>query len=117
MSLGEEKAVQTGLNVKLFRIYVFIIASLVTASAVSFSGIIGFVGLMIPHIARFFVGPNHKILYITSAILGAIFLPLCDILARVTLYPTEIPIGIITSIIGGLFFIFLLKIKTTNYYE
>ncbi len=113
MSLGEEKAIQTGLNVKAFRIYVFLVASLVTATAVSFSGIIGFVGLMIPHIARFFVGPNHKILFPVSAIIGAIFLPLCDILSRVSLYPAEIPIGIITSIIGGIFFIGLLKVRSS----
>ncbi len=114
MSLGEEKAIQTGLNVRLFRIFVFVVASLVTAVAVSFSGIIGFVGLMIPHIARFFVGPNHKILLLVSAIIGAIFLPLCDLLAKNMLYPAEIPIGIITSIIGGIFFIGLLKFKGIN---
>lgn len=111
ISLGEEKAIQTGLNVKMFRIYVFIVASLITSVAVSFSGIIGFVGLMIPHIARFFVGPNHKFLLPLSALIGAIFLPFCDLLAKSMLYPAEVPIGIITSMIGGVFFILLLRFK------
>ena len=83
-------------------------ASFTAAVAVSVSGIIGFVGLITPHILRLIVGPDHKILYPTSALAGGIVLLLSDTIARTMLMPREIPVGIITSIIGVPFFLYLL---------
>ncbi|MCJ7727280.1 MAG: iron chelate uptake ABC transporter family permease subunit, partial [Actinobacteria bacterium] len=85
-----------------------IMASLIAALAVSVSGIIGFVGLITPHILRLIVGPDHKILYPTSAVAGGIVLLMSDTLARTILMPREIPVGIITSIVGVPFFLYLL---------
>jgi iron complex transport system permease protein len=85
-----------------------VLASLIAAAAVSVSGIIGFVGLITPHIMRLVVGPDHKALYPASAVAGAIVLLFSDTLARTVLQPREIPVGIITSIIGVPFFIYLL---------
>jgi iron complex transport system permease protein len=76
---------------------------------VSFTGLIGFVGLVIPHIARLLVGPDHRIMLPASAFLGGIFLILCDVLARTIIAPTEIPIGAITAIVGAPLFIYLLR--------
>jgi iron complex transport system permease protein len=84
------------------------------AIVVSFTGLIGFVGLVIPHIARLIVGPDHRIMLPVSALIGAIFLILCDTIARTVLAPTEIPIGAITAIIGAPLFIHLLKRRNEN---
>jgi len=84
------------------------------AIVVSFTGLIGFVGLVIPHIARLIVGPDHRIMLPVSALIGAIFLILCDTIARTIIAPTEIPIGAITAIIGAPLFIHLLKRRNEN---
>ena len=86
-------------------------ASLLAGAAVAGSGIIGFVGLIIPHLVRLLVGPDHRILIPSSALVGAIFLISTDIFARTIIAPTEIPVGIITSLFGGPFFLYLLNKK------
>ncbi|GAB4115018.1 MAG: iron ABC transporter permease [Candidatus Caldatribacteriota bacterium] len=109
LALGEEEALHLGINTGRLRIRIFIIGSLIIASVVSFTGIIGFVGLIIPHITRLLVGPDHRTMLPASAFLGAVFLILCDTLARFILAPSEIPIGAITAAIGAPLFIYLLK--------
>ncbi|MCX5715891.1 MAG: iron ABC transporter permease [Candidatus Omnitrophica bacterium] len=113
ISLGEEEALHLGINIENVKTALFIIASIITAALVSACGLIGFVGLIVPHMARAIVGPKHKALIITAAILGAIFLVLSDAAARTIMKPAEIPIGIITSLLGGPFFLYLLR-KTRN---
>ncbi len=109
LQLGEEQAMQLGLPVSSFKAVIIVLATLATAAAVSVSGIIGFVGLMVPHAARLAFGPDHRVLIPVSALLGAIFLVLADLLARTIISPEEIPIGIITALVGGPFFLYLLK--------
>ncbi len=108
MSLGDERANQLGVQTEKLKQVLLILASIMAAAAVSVSGIIGFIGLITPHIMRMIVGPDHKILYPTAAISGGIVLLLSDTIARIILSPREIPVGIITSIIGVPFFIYLL---------
>ena len=112
ISLGNEKSNSLGINTARTVKYIFLLSSLITACIVSCCGVIGFVGLMIPHITRKFVGNNNKVLMPFSAVVGAIFLLICDTVSRTVIAPVEIPIGVITSIIGGLFFVFLLLRKT-----
>jgi iron complex transport system permease protein len=108
ISLGDERAAQLGVQTDRVKKILLIMASLIAALAVSISGIIGFVGLITPHILRLIVGPDHKILYPTSAVAGGIVLLMSDTLARTILMPREIPVGIITSIVGVPFFLYLL---------
>jgi len=105
---GEESALNLGVDVENVRRMVLVLASLVTATCVSFCGIIGFVGLVVPHIMRLIVGPDHRILLPSSFLAGAIFLIWTDTLARKIIAPTELPVGIITAILGVPFFLFLL---------
>lgn len=111
MLLGEEPAQHLGIEVESLKRIMLIIASLITGVAVSVSGIIGFVGLIIPHIVRILVGPDHRILIPASTLTGAIFLVWADTLARTIIAPTEIPVGIITALFGAPFFIYLLRRK------
>jgi iron complex transport system permease protein len=121
LAMGEETAHHLGVNVERSKQILLVLASLITAAAVSVCGLIGFVGLMIPHLTRLVIGPDHRILLPTSTIIGAIFLVLCDDLARVlsTLFATmstrDLPVGIITMLFGAPFFIFLLKKKKQSY--
>jgi iron complex transport system permease protein len=108
LSLGDERANQLGVQADKIKKILLVLASILAAAAVSVSGIIGFVGLITPHIMRIIVGPDHKVLYPASVISGGIVLLLSDTLARTVLTPREIPVGIITSIIGVPFFIYLL---------
>jgi len=111
LSVGEEEASSMGVNVGSIQTLVVISATLMTAAAVSIGGIIGWVGLMIPHVARMLIGPNFQQVFFLSLLLGAIFLLAVDTVGR-TVGATEIPLGILTSLIGAPFFIFLLaKIK------
>ena len=112
ISLGNEKSNSLGINTSRAVKYIFLLSSLITACIVSCCGVIGFVGLMIPHITRKFVGNNNKILMPFSAVVGSIFLLICDTVSRTVVAPVEIPIGVITSIVGGLFFVFLLLKKS-----
>ncbi len=109
MLLDEEPAQHLGIDVERLKKIMIISASLITASAVAVSGIIGFVGLIIPHIMRILVGPDHRILLPCSALIGGTFLVWADTLARTIIAPTEIPVGIITALFGAPFFIYLLR--------
>jgi iron complex transport system permease protein len=109
MSLGEEEAITMGLDVEKIKLIFFIISSVMTAAIVSVCGMIGFVGLIIPHIARKIIGPDHRRLIPASALCGGIYLILCDILARRVTQPVELPIGVVTAICGAPFFILLLR--------
>jgi iron complex transport system permease protein len=108
---GEETAMQLGINVARTKIVLFVIASLVTASAVSVSGIIGFVGLMIPHMVRLIFGSDHRLLLPASALFGAAFLIAADSAARTVMSPSELPVGVITALCGAPYFVYLLKKK------
>jgi iron complex transport system permease protein len=104
--LGEETAAHLGLDVQRERLVLLGAASLVTAAAVAMAGLIGFVGLVVPHVVRLIAGPNARALLPLSAIWGAAFLALADLLARV---PGELPVGVITGVIGAPFFLFVLR--------
>lgn len=106
--MGEEQAKSVGLDPSKTRTILLLLVSIATASAVCVSGAISFVGLIVPHIIRLIVGPNHKILLPASAIGGAIFLVLCDLISRVVAIPYEIGVGIITALLGAPYFLFLL---------
>jgi len=109
ISLGEEEALHLGINVELLKKILLFLVALITAAIISVCGIIGFVGLIIPHTARLIVGPNHKALIPVSCLISAAFMVLCDIISRTLFSPSEIPIGVVTAIIGAPVFIFLLK--------
>jgi len=111
--IGRETAEHLGVNTE--RVFGIILAcgSLVTAAAVAVSGIVGFVGLMVPHITRMFVGPDNRVLVPFSALTGAMFLVFADALSRTLIQPSEIPIGIITAMFGGPFFIYILTTSKT----
>ena len=108
MLLGEESAQSLGVRVHRIRLILLATASVMTGVAVSVSGIIAFVGLVVPHMMRLVVGPDHRVLIPVSALGGAIFLILADTLARVIISPAELRVGVITAFIGAPFFIFLL---------
>ncbi len=109
MQFGEEQAQQLGLNIRQRRFIIVAASSLATAAAVSFTGIIGFVGLIIPHIIRMWDGSDYRRILPLSCLGGAAFLLLADVLARVILAPQEIPPGIITALTGAPFFIWILR--------
>jgi len=108
MMVGEEHALHLGLNVNGVRLIILLAASLVTAAAVAVSGIIGFVGLVVPHVVRLLVGPDHRILIPVSLLGGAIFMVWMDTLARTIILPAELPVGIITALLGAPFFVYLI---------
>ena len=105
---GSDRAKSLGVNVEQLRTILFVITSLVVGAIVSVAGPIGFVGLLVPHVARLLVGPDHRLLIISTGFLGAIFLAVCDTIGRWIAYPAEFPVGIITSLFGGPFFLWLL---------
>ncbi len=107
LCLGEEEARTLGLNTRWLRLIVIIAATLITATSVSICGMVGWIGLVVPHLARMVVGPNYKVLVPTAALMGACFLLLVDDVAR-TAAALEIPVGILTALIGAPFFLFLL---------
>jgi iron complex transport system permease protein len=109
--LGEDYAKQLGVDVKKLTQYLIVVTSILISVSVAFAGVIGFVGLVIPHIARFTVGYDNKTLMPASAFMGASFLSISDALSRVIVRPSELPVGIITSIIGAPLFIYLLLKK------
>jgi iron complex transport system permease protein len=111
MLLGDERAGQLGVSVERFKMVVLASASLVVAGAVSVSGLIGFVGLMTPHMVRLALGPRHRLLLPASVLAGAIVLVVADLLARIVLAPVEIPVGIVTALAGGPFFLWILLRK------
>ena len=109
LSIGEEPAAHLGLRVERTKKLLFIVASLVTGAAVASCGLIGFVGLIVPHAVRLVVGPDNKVLVPLSALAGGAFLIIADVVGRTVIAPSEIPIGVITAFIGGPFFIYLLR--------
>ncbi|MEM1388584.1 MAG: iron ABC transporter permease [Pseudomonadota bacterium] len=108
MTVGDETAATLGIPVARFRLIVFVVGALITGVMVAFSGIIGFVGLMVPHIARMLVGGDYTRVLPASALIGAIFLLWADIAARTIMAPEDMPIGIVTGLVGGIFFVWLL---------
>ena len=108
MTVGDETASTLGIPVARFRLAVFVVGALITGVMVAFSGIIGFVGLMVPHIVRMLVGGDYARVLPGSALIGAVFLLWADIAARTVMAPEDMPIGIVTGLIGGVFFVWLL---------
>jgi iron complex transport system permease protein len=111
LALGEEYAAQLGIQVRRVRLEILMIGSLLTALAVSLGGLIGFVGLLVPHILRLILGPDHFRLLPLAAIGGAAFLVIADTVARTAVAPAELPVGILTAFIGGPAFLYLLNHK------
>ena len=109
MSAGEEAARSLGVTVERSRLLTVVLASLITAAVVSVAGPIGFVGLIVPHAARLMFGPDHRLLVPASALTGAIFLMVADTLSRTVMAPTEIPVGVVTALCGGPFFLWLYR--------
>lgn len=107
-TLGETSALHLGIRVERLKLKVILLTALGVGACVSVSGVIGFVGLVIPHIVRKLIGPEHKNLFIASALLGALLLLVADLLCRTIIAPVEIPIGIVTAFIGAPFFLYLL---------
>lgn len=107
--LGEAEAGHLGFNLERTKRILIVLVALVVGAAVALSGVIGFVGLVVPHLLRLAMGPDHRFLLPASALLGASLLLLADLLARTLVAPAELPIGIITAVIGGPFFLWLLQ--------
>ena len=114
--LGEEQAQHLGIDVEHVKRMLFAASSLVVAAAVAVSGVIGFVGLIVPHAVRLLVGPDHKLLLPASGIAGGLFLIICDALSRVVMAPAEIPVGIITAVAGAPFFVYLLRKRKRDFF-
>ena len=108
---GEDWAAARGVDVRRLKNISYFVGSILTGAVTAFSGPIGFVGLIVPHTIRLISGPDHRILVPASFFLGSAFLVLCDTAARTILAPTEVPVGVITALLGGPFFIVLLKRK------
>lgn len=108
MTIGDETAATLGIAVARFRLVTFTVGALITGVMVAFSGMIGFVGLMVPHIVRLICGGDYRMVLPGSALLGAVFLLWADIAARTVLAPEDLPIGVVTGLIGGICFIWLL---------
>ncbi len=108
LSLGTDSAETRGLAVTSAQRRAFFSASLATGAAVSIGGPVGFIGIIVPHLVRLIVGSDHRVVLPASALFGAAFLVGCDVLARTLLAPVEIPVGVITALIGGPFFLWLL---------
>jgi iron complex transport system permease protein len=111
LAAGEEWAASRGVDVRRVKNISYFIGSILTGAVTAFSGPIGFVGIIVPHTVRLLTGPDHRTLIPASFFLGAAFLVLCDTAARTILSPTEIPVGVITALLGGPFFIWLLRRK------
>ncbi len=111
LALGDEVATGLGLNVEKTRLTFIILSSLLAGSAVSIVGLLGFIGLIVPHMARLLLGSDYRYLFPGTILLGASTLMICDTLSRVLFAPMEIPVGIIMSIIGGPFFLYILRQK------
>ncbi|MFH1753024.1 MAG: iron ABC transporter permease [Candidatus Omnitrophota bacterium] len=112
--LGDEEALHLGVNVESAKRNLLILACVLTGSSVSLAGIIGFVGLVVPHVTRMFIGKDHRVLLIASYLLGGTFLVLCDTLARTIIAPMELPVGVITGILGGGLFVYALTKKKVS---
>jgi iron complex transport system permease protein len=111
LALGEEQALQLGVEAERVKRLVFVAASLITGAAISAAGSIGFVGLIVPHAARLLLGPDNRALVPAAGLLGAAFLILADLAARTVVAPAELPVGVITSFCGAPLFIYLLRTR------
>lgn len=109
MAVGDLEASSLGVAPERTRLILLLVATLGTAAVVSASGLIGFVGIVVPHAVRLLVGPGHRLLLPLSLLVGAAFLVLADVVARTVLYPAELPIGVVTAAIGAPFFLVLLR--------
>jgi iron complex transport system permease protein len=114
-ALGEEGAAYVGIEVERDKLVILALGSALTAAAVSISGLIGFVGLVVPHAVRLVLGPEHRLLVPASAAVGAAFVVIADLLARTIISSGELPVGIITALIGAPFFIYLLRRSGREY--
>lgn len=114
-AVGEEMAAHLGLHVERTKVVIVAAASLLVAAAVSISGIVGFVGLVSPHLCRLTLGPRHRLLVPATALTGAIFVVVADVLARTVAAPTELPLGVVTALVGGPFFLSLLRHAGARY--
>ncbi len=113
LTLGEDVAVSRGVSLSKVKNILFFATSLMVSGVISVVGPIGFVGMMVPHISRLIIGADHRYLVLLNIIFGGAFLVLCDTLSRILIAPAEIPVGVITALLGGPFFIWLL-IKSSN---
>lgn len=111
VSLGEESAAQLGVNVERLKLLAFGASSLLVGAVVSIAGVIGFIGLIVPHLLRLVLGPDHRLLLPASTLLGASFLAAADLLARTLFRPVEIPVGVVTAMAGAPFFLYLLRTR------
>jgi iron complex transport system permease protein len=109
ISTGDETALHLGVEVDKVKRYSYLLASFVTGLAVSVSGVVGFVGLVVPHACRLMFGPDHRLLLPASFLAGATYLVACDLLSRVVLAPSEVPVGVVTAVVGAPIFVYLLK--------
>jgi iron complex transport system permease protein len=109
ISTGDETALHLGVEVDKVKRISYLLASFITGLAVSVSGVVGFVGLVVPHACRMMFGPDHRLLIPASFLAGATYLIACDLLSRVVLAPSEIPVGVVTAVVGAPIFIYLLK--------
>jgi len=114
LSTGDDSARSLGLNVHQMRTLNLLIVSFMTAAIVSFTGMIGFVGLVAPHISRLFIGPDNRFLIPASAVLGAALLVCADLLGRTVIYPSVLPVGVIMSFLGGPIFLWLMLRKKSR---
>ncbi|VEU81191.1 FecCD family ABC transporter permease [Haploplasma axanthum] len=111
LALGDETAQGLGLNTNRFRLFLIVLASLLASSTVSVVGLIGFIGIVVPHIARILVGNDHKYLFPATILLGAIIVSICDTIGRVIILPAELPVSIIMAVLGAPVFLLLLRGK------
>ncbi|MFZ1503386.1 MAG: iron chelate uptake ABC transporter family permease subunit, partial [Nitrospira sp.] len=108
LALGEEPARSLGIDTERAKRVIFLVSALLTGAVVSVSGMIGFIGMVIPHAVRLVIGADHRLLLPASALVGGIFLMVADTMARTLFVPSEVPVGIITALAGGPFFVYLL---------
>jgi iron complex transport system permease protein len=113
--LGEETALSSGVNTKYIQTIYAILAAFLTSVSVSVAGLIGFVGLIVPHMIRMIFGTDHRILFPLTFFSGGIFLILCDTISKVIIAPSELPVGVVTSLCGVPFFLYLLKKEKGEY--
>ncbi len=114
-ALGEEGALHLGVRVEQMKLVIVAVAALLVAAAVSLSGLVGFVGLFVPHVCRMVLGPRHRVLLPTVALAGSIFIVWADVLARTLITNAEIPLGVISALVGGPFFLWLLRRSGRDY--
>lgn len=115
LSLGEEGAMHLGVDVERIKRRTFVLGSLLTGLTVAVAGLIGFVGLVVPHMLRLTIGPDHRLLLPAAFLGGGAFLVLADLFARLVLAPNELPVGVVTALVGGPFFLYLLRTRSRFY--